>query len=186
MWNSILRDVWFCLATNFTLIGCYYFLMKIMKSLTWTWDIMKACIAISFETPRGLSDSCPSILGPYIQTVKGRNMQLSPQCNVGVKNSDSFYGKVKSKISLSTPLWHIGGVGVWFHSFFTSAVGGGVKFTPRPLFPPGKNSRVHIEHGGWVWTFRRRGKSVSFHRGLLNRCSLTVPCVVWFNCVWAL
>jgi len=84
----------------------------------------------------------PSILGPYQQTVKGRNMQLSPQYSVGAKNSDSFYGKVKSKISLSTPLRHIGGVAVWFHPFFTSALGGGVNFTPRPLFP-----RVHIGRG---------------------------------------
>jgi hypothetical protein len=143
----ILRYVSFCLASNFALIRYYYFLMKIMKSLTWNWDISKACIAISFETPLAAQIRVPSILGPYLQTVKSRNMQQSSQYSVGAKNSDSFYKKLKCKIPLSTPLRHIGGVAVWFHSFFTSGVGGWVNFTPRPLFPPGKETRIHIEQG---------------------------------------
>ena len=81
---------------------------------------------------------CPICTGTVSADSKGpERAALASVQRRGFKNSDSFYEKVISKISLSRPLSHIGGVAVWLHSF--SSLGGRVNLTSRPLFPPGKN-----------------------------------------------
>ena len=108
-------------------------------------------------------------------------MQLSPQSSVGVKNSNPFYEKAKSKISLSTPLKHMGGG--WFHLFFTSSLRGGVNFTPRPLFPRERTPGTHWT-GGWVWAFCRRGISCFISLGFFKHVFIdSALCRVIYLCV---
>jgi hypothetical protein len=74
-------------------------------------------------------------------------MQLPSQYSVAVKNSYSFYEKLKSKISLPTPLRHIGGgngtVPLTLHlgSRWWSQL-----YAPAN-FPPGKNPRYTLNKG---------------------------------------
>jgi hypothetical protein len=57
--------------------------------------------------------------------------------------------KIKLKLSLSTPLRHIGGMKVQFHLFLTSVLNGGVVNVRPGCITPGKVPR-YLLTGGWV------------------------------------
>jgi hypothetical protein len=71
---------------------------------------------------------------------------------------------MKLKLSLDTPLRHIGGMNLQFHSFLTSVLNGGVvNITTRLLYPKGSTPLLTDRRLDWlqkeIWTFWRSENS---------------------------